>query len=148
MLKAKQILIVIALFVFSECYAQTDNELLRGHVRTETKYADREVAYGFDGVRYKGIVYHTLSASMYVYQKYLSQVFLRDCAFQPTCSAYSKELISDYGLFKGVILTTDRLTRCTRISLADKNKNYFDFNTHKHYESTDIYRKQKPKDQK
>lgn len=127
------------MFAFFECRAQTDIELLLGHERTDVRYADREVVYGFGNRKHKGVVYHALSASMFVYQKYLSQVLFRDCAFQPSCSAYSKELIGDYGLFKGVIFTSDRLMRCTRIGLADKSPSYFDPQTHKHAESTSIY---------
>jgi len=34
------------------------------------------------------------------------------CRFQPTCSRYSVEVVRNYGLGKGLILTATRLWRC------------------------------------
>ena len=84
--------------------------------------SEREVAYGFvPGKRTLNPFYHMFSSAMYVYQKYLSSVLSRQCAFSPTCSGYSKALIKEYGLCKGVFCTADRLMRCNRIALSDKD---------------------------
>ena len=34
------------------------------------------------------------------------------CRFQPTCSNYSISAVEKYGLFKGMAMTIDRLSRC------------------------------------
>jgi hypothetical protein len=48
-----------------------------------------------------------------VYQRFLSPIFGRSCCrFDPTCSQYSIEVISRFGLTKGLYLTIKRLLKC------------------------------------
>jgi putative membrane protein insertion efficiency factor len=47
-----------------------------------------------------------------LYQSTLSQVMVPSCRFAPSCSQYTYEAISKYGLFKGVWLGVKRLVRC------------------------------------
>ena len=46
------------------------------------------------------------------YQLILSPVMLPSCRFTPTCSQYTYEVISEFGLVKGVWLGVRRLARC------------------------------------
>ncbi|MEE9520541.1 MAG: membrane protein insertion efficiency factor YidD [Dehalococcoidales bacterium] len=46
------------------------------------------------------------------YQLALSPVMLPSCRFTPTCSQYTYEAISEFGLVKGVWLGMRRLARC------------------------------------
>jgi putative membrane protein insertion efficiency factor len=46
------------------------------------------------------------------YQLALSPVMLPSCRFTPTCSQYTYEAISEFGLVKGVWLGVRRLARC------------------------------------
>ena len=50
-----------------------------------------------------------LSLGVQVYQKFLSPVLASECYMQPSCSAYAKQALSDYGPFLGLLLTIDRL---------------------------------------
>ncbi|MFC1950361.1 membrane protein insertion efficiency factor YidD [Chloroflexota bacterium] len=47
-----------------------------------------------------------------LYQLTLSQVMLPSCRFTPTCSQYTYEAITKFGLFKGTWLGMKRLARC------------------------------------
>lgn len=47
-----------------------------------------------------------------LYQLSLSQVMPPACRFTPTCSHYTYEAISRFGLFKGIYLGMKRLARC------------------------------------
>lgn len=119
-----------------------DAQLLRAANHVDHSYDARKVTYGFTpGKRTWNPVYHVLSSSMYVYQSVVSPIISRRCTFSPTCSAYSKALIHEYGLLKGTFLTADRLMRCNRISLSDRNNQYILANDHgRIYESVDRYR--------
>ena len=72
-------------------------------------------------------------SSLYVYQNVLSQHFSADCLYDPTCSDFSKQVVKEFGLIKGGLLSFDRLSRCNRIAatgldpgLIDKNSHRFD----------------------
>ena len=47
-----------------------------------------------------------------VYQRFISPLFLPSCRFQPTCSQYALEAISQYGAFRGGWLAIRRILRC------------------------------------
>ena len=46
------------------------------------------------------------------YQKFISSQDLPVCNFTPSCSRFSQLAIQRYGLWKGLMLTGDRLYRC------------------------------------
>lgn len=47
-----------------------------------------------------------------VYQKIVSPLLPRACRFHPSCSAYAKEAIQHYGVFKGIAFGLSRIGRC------------------------------------
>lgn len=144
----KKIFFVLFLGLFSEfllAQSREDIQLLQQHTYINKQFKDREVVYGFKQTKSKNLFYHALSSAMFVYQKGLSPVVSRSCAFSPSCSAYSKELIKQYGLIRGVVFTTDRLMRCNRVALAGKGLDYFDIHTGKHSEDVFIYSIKKTK---
>jgi putative component of membrane protein insertase Oxa1/YidC/SpoIIIJ protein YidD len=58
----------------------------------------------------------TFGGLLYFYQSLLSQQFSADCLYEPSCSHFSQDVIAHYGIFKGIFLTADRLSRCNRIA--------------------------------
>ena len=63
----------------------------------------------------------TILLSIRFYQRYLSldtgiakQLFLTDrvCRFVPSCSEYTYETVSRYGIIKGLFLGLKRIVRC------------------------------------
>ncbi len=46
------------------------------------------------------------------YQKFISPMFPPSCRFTPTCSQYTYEAISKYGVIKGGWLGIKRISRC------------------------------------
>lgn len=48
-----------------------------------------------------------------LYQHYISPVDGDRCLMFPSCSAYSKEAFRRYGFIRGMLMATDRLTRCS-----------------------------------
>lgn len=53
------------------------------------------------------------NALLSFYQNRISALISADCIYQLSCSRYSREAINKYGLTKGILLTADRLTRCS-----------------------------------
>jgi uncharacterized protein len=53
------------------------------------------------------------------YQKQIAPQWGANCAFETTCSRFSKQLVSEYGLAKGFFLTLDRMGRCNKISFYE-----------------------------
>ena len=51
---------------------------------------------------------------MFGYQKVISPQLNATCIYTPSCSAFGKALVGEFGLIKGVFLTADRLMRCNR----------------------------------
>jgi putative membrane protein insertion efficiency factor len=47
-----------------------------------------------------------------LYQSTLSRVMPPNCRFTPSCSQYTYEAISKFGVFKGVWLGARRIARC------------------------------------
>lgn len=138
------LLFIFFLFLLNPLFSQskTDIELLKKQNFEKKEFQDRSVKYGFTkGKRSFNPFYHILSSSMFVYQKFISAQLSRGCAFNPSCSEYSKELIKEYGILKGTFLTSDRLTRCTRIALSDKPHFHFETYDKKIHETADRYRK-------
>lgn len=51
-------------------------------------------------------------ALLLLYKRTLSPIIGRHCAYTPTCSMYSYDAISKYGVVIGIALTAGRLMRC------------------------------------
>lgn len=115
----------------AQSFDSLDMALLRD-VRPASQAKERVVVYGFGNNSTPNPLYHMLAGSMYGYQKWVSPVLGRHCAYSPSCSAYSKELLKEYGLLKGVFCTADRLMRCNRIALADKQSRWLLHEGHGH----------------
>jgi uncharacterized protein len=62
-----------------------------------------------------------LKGAMLMYQNVISPQLSKECPYEITCSNFSKHLIKEYGLIKGVFLSADRITRCNRIAILDVN---------------------------
>lgn len=83
----------------------------------------------------------TFSGMMFVYQRYLSPQLPSECLYHPSCSSFSKSLIREYGLIKGIVATADRLIRCNRVSALDIHPLLIDEEKRKVKEDTGIYRR-------
>jgi putative membrane protein insertion efficiency factor len=80
---------------------------------------------------------------MIFYQGLISPQFSADCLYHPSCSAFGVEAIKHHGLFKGVFLTGDRLSRCNRMAVADLPISRYDPNTGKVVEDVKKFKRYK-----
>ena len=143
-----KLLIFTFLFIFFQInllHAQNkeDVELLRNSDFKQSVYNSRKVIYGFSENPSKfslyNPLYHLLSGSMYVYQKNISPQLSSQCLYVPSCSEYSKQLIRDYGITKGVFCSADRIMRCNRIAVTGLPRDIFNKFDKKIHESTKRY---------
>ena len=100
--------------------------------------------YIFKDETSKFVKYNPVSMVMggllYVYQNAISQQLSANCLFHPSCSEFSKQSIVHYGLFKGVFLSADRLTRCNKISSLDIHPLTIDQETRKSKDPVSLYK--------
>ena len=99
--------------------------LLSGHPSSFVRYNPATLVFG---------------SLMWLYQAVVSPQFSLSCLYHPSCSGYSMDLISEYGLIPGIIFTSDRLMRCNRLSSTDFNSWETDPVSGKINESTSFYR--------
>ena len=52
------------------------------------------------------------TGAMLLYQRAISPQISSSCAYQRSCSNFSKASIKEYGLLKGIFLSADRIMRC------------------------------------
>ena len=82
----------------------------------------RKITYLFAGkngfVKYNPVSL-VLGGMLMFYQAGISHLIGAACPFEVNCSDFSRQCIHRYGILKGIPLTTDRLTRCTRIAFID-----------------------------
>ena len=102
---------------------QSDRDLIASNNFTKPEFEyKRKVEYLFKGKNWF-IKYNPVSlffgGSMLLYQSTISVQIGANCPYEISCSAFSKQSISQYGFVKGIALTADRLTRCTKLAAID-----------------------------
>lgn len=77
---------------------------------------------------------------MFVYQRFISPQLPSECLYEHSCSDFSKRLIAEYGLTKGVFTTADRLMRCNRMAATDVHPLLIGESTGRVMETTAVYK--------
>lgn len=117
-------LIIFLLCVSTKVFSQkSDKDLLSASNFSKPEFEyKRKVEYLFKGkswfVKYNPVSLF-FGGSMLLYQSTVSVQIGANCPYEVSCSAFSKSCINTYGIFKGIALTADRLTRCTRLAAID-----------------------------
>lgn len=117
------LLIGIFSFVNTATAQNFSNDLqLVSSKKTDTAKYKRHVKFLFIPDK-KIIKYNPVSLAfgglMYIYQSVISSQIAADCPYEVSCSSFSKQCITKYGVFKGFALSADRLTRCTKFAAKD-----------------------------
>lgn len=60
-----------------------------------------------------------VGGSLYLYQNVFSRQISATCLYNPSCSDFSKNAILQYGLFKGSLLSADRVWRCNGVTASE-----------------------------
>ena len=97
---------LFAVMLFGSSVAQdlsSDMELIKEHLGVEQKNLVKKKDSFFRG-------------ALSFYKNQISSQILNDCIYEQSCSTFSPGSINEYGIFKGVFLSADRLMRCNRLS--------------------------------
>jgi putative membrane protein insertion efficiency factor len=140
---------IVVFIIITSCFsvaAQQSDSLLLADYKVHDAHLEyeRKVVFGFDNTksplgRYNPVSL-VFSSLMFTYQKWLSPQISATCLFEPSCSAYSKQLIKRYGIITGTFATADRLMRCDRISATSIKPTFIDPVDYKHHENVERYK--------
>jgi putative component of membrane protein insertase Oxa1/YidC/SpoIIIJ protein YidD len=114
-----------------------DFELMCGHERKNPYPIKKKPGFLLVGKK-KIVKYNPVNllfgGMLFTYQAFISSQISADCPFEVSCSAFSKQSIQEFGLIKGLALSADRLTRCSKSGAKDihplrfnKNGSIIDF---------------------
>lgn len=121
--------------------AAADMAFYQGQLQDQTHFHKRDYMFKEEEsplVRYNPVSL-TLGGLMYLYQNTLSQQLSASCLFEPSCSQYGKRAIRHYGIFKGIFLTADRITRCNKIAARDIHPLTIDEKNHRAKDPVTLY---------
>lgn len=145
--RIKLVLLFFLLILGFDSYSQSNNDdvlLLKEATFEMPQYEKQHTSFTWVSSHNILLKYNPISlgfgALMYMYQSSISRHFSANCLYSPSCSRFSQQLISDYGLIKGVMLSADRIMRCNRIAALDIPASAVDAQDKKVHETTDIYR--------
>jgi uncharacterized protein len=104
----------------SEAQTEGDLQLLSGVFQPK----NTKKAYAFaENARENEYVF-LLSKAFLMYKKLISSQDLNACNFHPSCSEFAMISVREMGVFKGVLNSFDRLTRC-----HPGARSYYEINT-------------------
>lgn len=135
--RVNNLFIGLICFLSTTLFSQTrsDNDLIFEKTTFVNSFeSKREVTYLFAG-KNAFIKYNPVSlvfgGLLFAYQKTISVQIGAACPYEVNCSNFSKRCIQQYGILKGIPLTADRLTRCTKLAGIDMIEGV-DYNSRTH----------------
>lgn len=120
----KTLFLLISILVSAGAMAQTASDL---RIIRETSFED---------TLYREHVPDSLSAAGRA-AVLVNRQLTGECWFEPECYLFVKQAVKEFGFIPGLIITTDRLTRCSRIGTASRHGFGEDGRIH---EGTEAYR--------
>lgn len=112
--------------------AASDFDLLKGEQFRERKFEPRHIRFLTPRSKNPVIRYNPVTlvfgSMLYVYQTAFSPQVSAECRFQLSCSGFSKQSITEFGLIKGIALSADRIMKCNRLAMIDARPGDYDVN--------------------
>ena len=138
------IFFVFGLSVFVSAQVKTDVELMLDHTNQLSNPIKRNVVFGVVESKRAWVKYNPVSlltgGAMFFYQKVISRQLSATCAFSPSCSEAGRGYVKEFGFFKGIFCTADRLMRCNKVSVSEYSASDFDKHDGKIHESVEYYK--------
>jgi putative component of membrane protein insertase Oxa1/YidC/SpoIIIJ protein YidD len=102
------------IFVFSEAHAQLRSELT--YILSGDKTQKHIISRELPDIELSELTF-LLNGFIKTYQTFLSsQQSPQICTFKPSCSHFGYQSIGQYGVFWGLLMTSDRFVRCHNLN--------------------------------
>jgi putative component of membrane protein insertase Oxa1/YidC/SpoIIIJ protein YidD len=139
MLLPRVLILIIFLLVSVHLKAQdTEIGFLKGQIQKSLHYQEESLPVQVAAPDNR-LNLNPVSLSFLFYRKVISEQISADCAFDLSCSRFSIKAIKNIGLFKGVLLTADRLTRCHTFISTETTPILFNNKTGRVIDEPDMY---------
>lgn len=106
----KTISIIIIILFSLKCYSQSKNEVLQFTSIEEFKHTHYKIQSNKTPSE-PSIIARGLFR---LYKFLISSQDSQSCVFEPSCSQYAIESVSEFGILAGTLNAFDRLTRCNK----------------------------------
>lgn len=108
------------IFIMTSKYAlgQSDQEILLGYSTYEQIEFIKEKPQR-RLIQKINPFYWAYTGTVNFYQRNISVQIAANCIFEESCSHYSRKLVDNKGIFGGIVLSLDRLSRCNKVTLAE-----------------------------
>lgn len=122
----RSLILLISLFVSAGALAQTsDRQLIRESFFVDSTYVET-VPDSLSAIGRAAVA--------------INRQITGECYFEPECYIFVRQAVKEFGLIPGLVITTDRLTRCSRVGTASRHHFSEDGKIH---EGTEAYRTRK-----
>ncbi|MCT4599546.1 MAG: membrane protein insertion efficiency factor YidD [Marinifilaceae bacterium] len=136
----KIILLSISIFSLYDVKAQKSSMLddldsYKKTIESRNNKIDRDLSY-FNGrylfnkedniiVKYNPLCI-SIGGMLFIYDNTLAPIISSPCLFSPSCALFFRKSLFEYGFFKALFISTDRISKCSRLSSIDiKRSNMF-----------------------
>lgn len=137
----KLLFVVLMTYFFNLSAQKIDSLLMEHHTKFSSLYNHPEVKYT---VSINPVVFLGKTA-LFFYQKVISDQIGAVCAHEPSCSEYCRQSIEKSGFIRGILLTGDRLQRCTPFNVVYMRKNSQNLHNGKVYDPAPALKHKKTK---
>lgn len=67
-------------------------------------------------------MYWVYKGGVSFYQAHISSQLSTSCIYETSCSRFSKKLFDEFGVFKAIFLSADRIGRCNRLTYSQTSR--------------------------
>lgn len=110
--------LIILFSICSQALGQTDqsillNESTSSDIESVKENPDRKF------IQIINPLYWAYTGLVAFYQRNISVQIAANCIFEESCSRHSRKLVDEKGIFGGIVLSLDRLSRCNKVTIAE-----------------------------
>jgi len=132
----------IFIFIFCYCFCShaqntSDMAMIKNAIQVKQEVTTKNTAKKYSAKHpIKSVSFLLLS----LYQKIISEQISAVCEFDMSCSNFGVNAMKEFGVFKAIGLTADRLMRCNGVAHSDTENYLINHDTGKVIDEPSMYR--------